>query len=66
MAHGLDIALSGPRSYDGALRDYPFVNGGGERTLEADDVDRAVAVLWKTWALCLGIACAVAIASYLF
>jgi len=66
MAHGLDIALSGPRSYDGALRDYPFVNGGGERSLEADDVDRAVAVLWKTWALCLGIACTVALAAQLF
>ncbi|EAQ08059.1 adenosylcobinamide-phosphate synthase CbiB [Yoonia vestfoldensis] len=53
MAHGLDIALSGPRSYDGQLRDYPFVNGGGEHDLTPDDIDRAVGVLWKTWAVML-------------
>ena len=53
MAHGLDIALSGPRSYDGQLRDYPFVNAGGEHDLTPDDIDRAVGVLWKTWAVML-------------
>nr|WP_043700223.1 adenosylcobinamide-phosphate synthase CbiB [Yoonia vestfoldensis] len=53
MAHGLDIALSGPRSYDGQLRDYPFVNAGGEHDLTPQDIDRAVAVLWKTWAVVL-------------
>lgn len=56
MAHGLDIALSGPRSYDGQLRDYPFVNAGGEHDLTPDDIDRAVAVLWKTWAVMLVLA----------
>ncbi|MEL7179064.1 MAG: adenosylcobinamide-phosphate synthase CbiB [Pseudomonadota bacterium] len=56
MAHGLDIALSGPRSYDGKVRDYPFVNADGERTLGPDDIDRSVKVLWKTWALTLGLA----------
>lgn len=56
MAHGLDIALSGPRSYDGQLRDYPFVNAGGEHDLTPADIDRAVSVLWKTWALMLGLA----------
>lgn len=61
MAHGLDIALSGPRSYDGEIRDYPFVNGDGERTLNADHVDRAVVVLWKTWACTLGLALAAAV-----
>lgn len=56
MAHGLDIALSGPRSYDGKIKDYPFVNEDGERSLGPDDIDRAVAVLWKTWRLTLGLA----------
>ncbi len=65
MAHGLDIALSGPRSYDGQLRDYPFVNGDGERMLDADDVDRAVMVLWKTWGLCLVLAVALALLHWL-
>jgi len=49
MAHGLDIALSGPRSYDGQMQDFPFVNGDGERDLGADDIDRTIGVLWKTW-----------------
>jgi adenosylcobinamide-phosphate synthase len=55
MAHGLDIALSGPRSYEGEMRDYPFVNGEGERDLGPDHIDAAVATLWKTWALALGL-----------
>lgn len=56
MAHGLDIALSGPRSYDGEIKDYPYVNAEGERDLSADHIDQAVSVLWKTWALTLAIA----------
>lgn len=51
MAYGLDIALSGPRSYDGQIKDYPFVNSDGTRDLGADHIDNAVQVLWKTWAL---------------
>ncbi|MBQ2262349.1 MAG: cobalamin biosynthesis protein [Loktanella sp.] len=54
IAHGLDIALSGPRSYDGQMRDYPFVNATGTHDLTPGDIDRAVSVLWKTWALMLG------------
>lgn len=53
MAHGLDIALSGPRSYDGQMADYPFVNGDGTHDLGPDDIDNAVRVLWKVWALAL-------------
>ncbi|MEL6841242.1 MAG: adenosylcobinamide-phosphate synthase CbiB [Pseudomonadota bacterium] len=58
MAHGLDIALSGPRSYDGQMRDYPFVNADGARDLTPDDVDRAVSVLWRVWGLTLALAAA--------
>lgn len=65
MAHGLDIALSGPRSYDGEIRDYPFVNGDGERNLHAEHIDQAVAVLWKTWTLALGLAFAFAVLQHL-
>jgi adenosylcobinamide-phosphate synthase len=65
MAHGLDIALSGPRSYDGQMREYPFVNAEGERTLEPDDIDRAVRTLWRTWALALALAVAGVLAVWL-
>ncbi|PUB14164.1 adenosylcobinamide-phosphate synthase CbiB [Yoonia sediminilitoris] len=53
MAHGLNVALSGPRCYAGQIMDYPFVNDEGERTLEPDHIDQAVQVLWRTWALAL-------------
>ena len=56
MAHGLDVALSGPRSYDGTLQTYPFVNGDGEQDLTPDHVDAAVKTLWQVWLLTLGVA----------
>ncbi len=55
MAAGLDIALSGPRSYHGETRDYPFVHAEGVRDIGADDIDRAVLALWRVWALALGL-----------
>ena len=53
MAHGLNIALSGPRSYDGKMRDYPFVNAAGQHALTPDDIDRSVDVLWHVWVITL-------------
>ncbi len=49
VAYSLALALSGPRIYDGALTDDPFVNADGERTLEADDIDDTLALLWRSW-----------------
>jgi len=49
MARALGVALAGPRSYDGAMRDFPFVNPKGRHTLGAKDIDRAVALLWRSW-----------------
>lgn len=49
LARGLDIALSGPRSYDGALRDYPWVNPNGRRTLNPMDIDASIFILWRAW-----------------
>lgn len=54
MAHGLDIALSGPRSYEGEMRDFPWVNGAGRRDLGADDIDHSITVLWRTWGVAIG------------
>ena len=58
MAGVLDIALSGPRSYDGTARDYPFVNTRGARSPGAIDIEAAAEVLWRAWAI---LAAAVAI-----
>ncbi len=55
MARALNVAVSGPRSYGGQLRDFPYVNEFGRRTLGPDDVDAACRALWLSWsaALCI-------------
>ncbi len=53
MAQVLDIALSGPRSYHGQSRDFPWVHPQGRRSIGPSDIDAAVTVLWRTWGLIL-------------
>lgn len=50
MAVILNTALSGPRSYDGELRDFPWVYPEGRRTTGPEDIDAATTVLWRAWA----------------
>jgi adenosylcobinamide-phosphate synthase len=57
MARCLGVALSGPRSYDGQMRDFPYINPEGNRSADAADIDRASRALWRSWlALLLGVA----------
>ncbi len=49
LAHALNFALSGPRVYDGALQEYPFVNDRGIRELNADHITETVWILWRVW-----------------
>ena len=63
MAAGLDVSLSGPRSYHGQVRDYPFVHAEGRRDIGADDIDRAVSALWRVWALALVLVAALWVAA---
>lgn len=51
MAGVLDVALSGPRSYHGKSRDFPWVNGSGERQIGVTEIERAISVLWRVWAV---------------
>lgn len=55
MAYKLNIAMSGPRTYDGKLTEDPYVNPLGAYELGPAHIDRAVRVLWLTWTatLCL-------------
>jgi adenosylcobinamide-phosphate synthase len=55
MAVVLNIALSGPRSYHGHVKDYPWVWPEGRKTLTSEDIDAAVRALWRAWALMLAI-----------
>ena len=59
-ARVLGIALSGVRSYDGILQEFPFVNPAGRKSTNADDIDAAIGVLWRAWMVVLGIALVVA------
>ena len=56
MAPALGVALSGPRSYEGQMQDFAWVNGAGRRDAGPTDIDDAVTVLWKVWAFAVLIA----------
>ncbi len=49
MAKTLNIALSGPRSYDGIMREFPYVFAEGRKDLNADDIIAATHILWRVW-----------------
>lgn len=49
VAGVLNIALAGPRSYDGQMTDDPFVNPDGKKDLGPIDVEDSVAVINKSW-----------------
>ena len=51
MARSLDVALAGPRAYDGQMRDFAWVNPAGRREIGPMEIDAAVRCLWRTWAL---------------
>ncbi len=55
MAGALGVALSGPRVYNGQRTDDSFVNGGGRKDLGPTDIAASVTVLWRAWALMLGL-----------
>ena len=57
-----NIALAGPRRYDGQLRDFPFVNPTGRRDLSATDISATITALWRTWALALILTAILAVA----
>ncbi len=60
MARALDVALAGPRSYDGQMRALPWVNGSGRRNIGAAEVLAATRLLWRVWLVFLAVivACA--------
>lgn len=55
MARVLNVALAGPRIYDGTLRPLAWVNAEGARTIGAPQIDAVCAALWRAWAAALGL-----------
>lgn len=56
LAPVLNVALSGPRSYNGVRKDYPWVWPEGRRDPGPDDIDAAANALWRVWAALLAVA----------
>jgi adenosylcobinamide-phosphate synthase len=61
MAPVLNVALSGPRSYHGVRKDYPWVWPEGRRDPGPDEIDAAANALWRVWAVLLAVAVVVAL-----
>lgn len=49
MARALNVALAGPRSYDGRVRDLEWVHEDGEHDIGPAHIDATVAMLWRVW-----------------
>ncbi|MCB5408642.1 adenosylcobinamide-phosphate synthase CbiB [Pseudogemmobacter faecipullorum] len=56
LAPVLNLALAGPRSYNGIMRSFPWVWPEGRREGGPEDIDAAVRALWRAWGLMLMIA----------
>ncbi len=61
LAPVLNVALSGPRSYGGVRKDYPWVWPEGRRDPGPDDIDAAADALWRVWAALVAVAVIVAL-----
>ncbi len=61
MARSLDVALSGPRSYDGIRRAFPFVHPDGKHEIGAADIEAANRVLWRSWGVAFAFVLALAV-----
>ncbi|MCL6284557.1 adenosylcobinamide-phosphate synthase CbiB [Ruegeria sp. 2012CJ41-6] len=55
MARALGVALAGPRSYHGQIRHLAWVNESARKQIGAQEIARAVEILWQVWALALGL-----------
>lgn len=61
MAPVLNVALSGPRSYHGVQKDYPWVWPEGRRDPGPDDIDASVRALWRVWAVIFALSILIAL-----
>jgi len=61
MARALDLALAGPRSYDGKMRDFAWVNATAQKGIGAHDIDACTTKLWQVWGIALAMTVALAL-----
>lgn len=53
MARAIDVALAGPRAYDGQMQEFAWVNASGARDIGAPEIDAAIERLWSAWRIML-------------
>lgn len=55
MARAIDVALAGPRAYDGVMQEFAWVNKASAQNIGPAAIDSALGRLWQTWALMLAV-----------
>jgi len=55
MSRAVNVALAGPRAYDGKMQDFAWVGPEGARTIGPPAIDAAIRQLWQAWGLMLGL-----------
>lgn len=53
MARAIDVALAGPRAYDGVMQQFAWVHPKGSRDPGAPQIDAAITRLWQAWGVML-------------
>jgi adenosylcobinamide-phosphate synthase len=61
MARAINVALSGPRAYEGQMQNFPLVHPTGSLIAGPADIDAACLILWKAWGFAVIITAFVAI-----
>jgi adenosylcobinamide-phosphate synthase len=61
MARAINVALSGPRAYEGQMQNFPLVHPTGSFISGSADIDAACLILWKAWGFAVIITAFVAI-----
>ncbi|WP_424972006.1 adenosylcobinamide-phosphate synthase CbiB [Dinoroseobacter sp. S76] len=61
MAVALGTALAGPRSYEGEMRDFPFVHPEGSRSPGPETIEAACRALWRAWGLTMALVAILAV-----
>lgn len=61
MARRINVALAGPRVYDGQLQHFPWVNDGAPTEIGPDQIDAAISVLWSAWRWAFALVLAIAL-----
>jgi len=56
VAATLGLALAGPRVYRGVVTEDPYLNPEGRCEAEAQDIEDAIWLVWRAWAVVLAVA----------